>query len=371
MNQLNVALGVTRLIANPNKWDGMNTYSRMLLEKLTNIKKTPVYYGRVKEPTCINAEQMSDYELIALGGLLGATSYNQRFSFLKDVDVFHALDHLIPRFNNIPVVATIHDVVPISNPEWMPSKLRGIKKRIWTRAINWCDKIVTISEFSSQEISRALNIDPRHISVIPLGVSDFFFNRVNEYESKSIINKYNLPHNYFIFIGLFQPRKNLMRLIDAHEMLPVKIRANYPLVIVGQVGWGVDDVMLRLKSYSDNNFIRWIERVDDEEKLALLQNATALVFPSLYEGFGLPVLEAFASRLPVITSNCSAIPEVAGNAAILIDPKSVIEIAEAMMGVVSGDVNVASMIDRGYARALDFTWDNTAKETNKVYNQLI
>jgi alpha-1,3-rhamnosyl/mannosyltransferase len=343
----------------------------MLLEKLTNIKKTPVYYGRVKDSICINAEQMSDYKLIALGGLLGSSTINQRSSFLKEVDVFHALDHLIPRLNNIPVVATIHDVIPISNPEWMPSKLRWIKKSIWKRAINWCDKIVTISEFSSQEISRVLNIDPKKISVIPLGVSEIFFNKVDEYDSESIIKKYNLPHNYFIFIGLFQPRKNLMRLIEAHEMLPIKIRTNYPLVIVGQVGWGVDDVILRLKSYSDNKFVRWIERVDEKEKLALLQNATALVFPSLYEGFGLPVLEAFASRLPVITSNCSAIPEVAGNAALLIDPKSVIEIADAMMGVVSGDDNLASMIDLGYSRALDFTWDNTAKETCKVYNKIV
>lgn len=366
-----MALGVTRMIANPTKKDGMNTYSRMLLEKLTNIKKTPVYYGRVKGSICINAEQMSDYKLIALGGLLGASSYIQRYSFLKDVDVFHALDHLIPRLNNIPVVATIHDVVPISNPEWMPSRLKRIKKRIWTEAINWCDKIVTISEFSCQEISRELNIDSRNISVIPLGVSEIFFNRVDVEYSKSIINKYNLPHNYFIFIGLFQPRKNLMRLIDAHEKLPVKIRANYPLVVVGQVGWGVGDVILRLKSYTENNFVRWIEQVDDREKLVLLQNATALVFPSLYEGFGLPVLEAFASRIPVITSNCSAIPEVAGNAALLIDPKSVIDIADAMMDIASGNVNVSSMTDLGYSRALNFTWDNTAKETSKVYSKLI
>jgi alpha-1,3-rhamnosyl/mannosyltransferase len=263
------------------------------------------------------------------------------------------------------------DAIPLSNPEWASSSFRALKNALWKKATTWADHVVTISEFSKSEIVKHFDIDAGRISVVPLGVDVRFFSPLMENEMNGVLSKYQLPENYFLFIGTLQPRKNLARVIDAHQSLPVSVRREYPLVIVGRAGWGCDDLVLRLKSMPENEPIHWLGGVDDMAKRALLQRAKALVFASLSEGFGLPVLEAFASSTPVIASNATSLPEVVGDAALLVDPLRVDDIANAMLRI-TGDSSLADQLKwRGLSRSRSFTWDACADKTRAIYRQMV
>ena len=172
---------------------------------------------------------------------------------------------------------------------------------------------------------------------------------------------------YFIAVGTLQPRKNVARILQAHALLPVDIRKQHPLVVVGQNGWRTDELMLALAQLEANGFGRWLKYVPRQDLFSLLQGAQALVFPSLYEGFGLPVLEGFASGIPVITSNTTSLPEVVGDAAMMVNPLSVEEIAHAMLQMVEQPEMRNALISKGLIQAEKFTWQQTAQRTQEVY----
>jgi alpha-1,3-rhamnosyl/mannosyltransferase len=176
---------------------------------------------------------------------------------------------------------------------------------------------------------------------------------------------------FFLFIGTLQPRKNVERLIDAFSLLPTDIQQTYPLVIVGRSGWSAEKTEEKLKKLIDKGVAHWLGYISFADKVALLQTASALVFPSLYEGFGLPVLEAFASRLPVITSTVSSLPEVAGDAAYLVDPLDIEALSHAMSVVVQNPHYFQPLIEKGYARAAQMTWARCVEKTVSVYKQII
>jgi len=180
-----------------------------------------------------------------------------------------------------------------------------------------------------------------------------------------------LPKNYFICIGTLQPRKNIERLIDAFLMLTIDMQKAYPLVIIGRAGWQCDELVKRIHALSIDKSIYWFYDVPTADKNRLLQSSFALVFPSLYEGFGLPILEAFIAETPVITSNITALPEVAGNAAILIDPYSIIGIAEAMKALIDDDALRQELIIKGKQRVKKFMWKKTAIDTLEVYKKFV
>ena len=169
-----------------------------------------------------------------------------------------------------------------------------------------------------------------------------------------------------------QPRKNLERLISAHEALPSKIRQEFPLILVGRSGWGCDNLLARLGNYTaEGGSVRWLQNVDDLEKRVMMQRATALVFPSLLEGFGLPVLEGFASQTPVICSNTSSLPEVAADAAWLVDPLSQNALTEAMLTLAQAPQVADEWVAKGLIRARKMSWDACAAKTFKVYERVL
>ena len=291
--------------------------------------------------------------------------------FSQPLDIIHATDHYIPNVGKAPLVATLMDAIPLSHPEWTNSSLRSIKNYFWKRTAKWADKIITISEFSKIQISEKFRIPKDKIIVIPLGVAERWFKEIPESVIANVVTKYQLNKDFFLFIGTLQPRKNISRLIEAYLSLPDAIKNNRPLVIVGRAGWGCRDLVNKLSSNYFGSSVRWLEHLPEDDLLPLLKGANALVYPTLYEGFGLPVLEAFASKVPVISSNTTSIPEVAGDAALLTDPYDSSSIALGMQKIIE-DPNLSSdLIKKGYLRALDYTWERTARETLMVYHQLI
>ncbi len=289
----------------------------------------------------------------------------------KQVDLFHATDHLIPRLPGVPVLATIMDAIPLSHPEWVRLNYRALKTWLWRRAGQWADHVVTISEYSKQDIVEQFAIPPERVSVVPLGVDQRYFEKIDEENKAGVLKKLGLPSRFFLFIGTLQPRKNVERVIDAHATLPLEVQQEFPMVVVGRAGWCVDALLEKLQRAEAGGTVRWLKYLPDYEARALLQSACALVFPSLYEGYGLPVVEAFASRLPVITSNTTALPEVAEGAALMVNPLDIEEIGHAMRRIVDDAELAGELREKGFVRAREATWAACADKTAKLYRQLI
>jgi len=182
---------------------------------------------------------------------------------------------------------------------------------------------------------------------------------------------YALAPGYLLFVGTLQPRKNVARIVEAFGRLPAQISAGRELVIAGKAGWRADDLVATLRSAAGAGRVRWLDYVDANDMHALYQGAAGFVFPSLYEGFGLPVLEAFASGIPVITSTTTSLPEVAGDAALLVEPTDVDAIAEAMASILEDSVLASRLRTAGLARARTFTWARCASKTVSVLRSLL
>ena len=285
----------------------------------------------------------------------------------KQVDLIHATDHYVPKCAAVPVVATLMDAIPLSHPHWLRSEFRSIKNALWSRAARWADAVITISEYSRTELARWTGVDPSRITVIPLGVGDAWYRDVAVSELDRVRAKYGLSESFFISVGTLQPRKNVARTIQAHRALPADERRRCPLVIIGRAGWRCEDVLRLIDQESGAGTVRWLQHVPDEDLLPVLKQATGMLFPSLAEGFGLPVVEAFAARVPVITSNTTSLPEVAGDAAMLVDPLDVDALAQAMMSLLTDSDLAESLRQRGLARARQFTWQRCAQSTAGVY----
>jgi alpha-1,3-rhamnosyl/mannosyltransferase len=289
----------------------------------------------------------------------------------KQVDLIHATDHYVPKCKPAPMVATLMDAIPLSHPQWLRSEFRSIKNNLWTRAANWADEVITISEYSKIELTKWAGIPSGKITVIPLSVDERWFLDVSEIDRARVRSQYQLPETFFISVGTLQPRKNVESTIRAHRALSTAERLRTPLIIIGRAGWKCEEVLRMIAEDTATGAVRWLQHVPDSDLLPILKQATALVFPSLGEGFGLPVLEAFAARVPVITTNTTSLPEVDGEAALSIDPLDIDQINEAMKRILE-DTSLANQLrELGRVRARQFNWQSCADATLNVYQKLI
>ena len=355
--------------------DGIGTYTTELLKygSSQSSEEPPL---RVVFGKKFAAAMPSSYALPMVYSAAAATAAMTGLPFLgagkleSKIDLFHATDHYIPKLRRTPVVATIMDVIGIRHPEWVNPSLRHFKNALFRKSVGWADQIITISDYSANDIADWLGNSAPKITSIPLGVSEDYFQTVPAGEKVQTLAKYDLQPGYFIAVGTLQPRKNVARIIQAHALLPSAMRKQHPLVVVGQNGWRTDELMLALAQLEADGVGRWLKYVPRQDLFALLQCAQALVFPSLYEGFGLPVLEGFASAIPVITSNTTSLPEVTGDAALLVNPLSIEEISHAMLQMIEQPEVRASLISKGLMQAEKFTWQQTAQRTLEVYRSM-
>ena len=358
------------------RMDGIAYYTQEIFSRTVNkaLSCEPVVWG---QPSAENLDDqkityLGSYKKAALLSSLAGVEFAGGASLANRLDLFHATDHYTPKFRGLPVVASLMDAIPLSHPQWVSTSFRRQKNWLWRKSAHWANHIITLSEFSKSEISKHFDIPESRISVTPLGVDERYFDRLTGGVVDAVVNRYSLPGNFFLFVGTFQPRKNLERLISAHEALPSKIREEFPLILVGRSGWGCDDLLARLGNYTaKGGSVRWLQNVDDLEKRVMMQRATALVFPSLLEGFGLPVLEGFASQTPVICSNTSSLPEVAADAAWLVDPLSQNAMTEAMHTLAQKPQVAYESVAKGLIRARNMSWDTCAEKTFQVYERIL
>lgn len=380
---IRVGMGVTALCKGltHGNIDGIGTYTRELMrhwstENDINPSLVPdlvpfTFNTTISDVLGSTGIRLGPYSVGAAWSALSNQDFPSIGRLTSDVDLIHASDHYIPRCKTVPIVATLMDALPLSHPEWSRSEFRNLKNKLWLRAISWADSIITISEYSKQQLSHWADIPSRKITVIPLGVNLAWFDFVSERILEQVKHKYTLPETFFIAVGTLQPRKNLIRLIQAHKMLPATTRQRAPLLIVGSEGWKSEDILALIAQESTSGYVRWLKRVPQADLLPLLKLSNALIFPSLAEGFGLPVLEALAAKVPVVTSNTTSLPEVAGDAALLVDPLDTEEISSAMKRVLEDTALMKNLKQKGFERAKEFTWSACAKSTFDVYRNTL
>ena len=294
-------------------------------------------------------------------------SYN--LFFRKKTDIYHFTRYILP--NNIKgkVILNIYDLVFEKYVETMESKNRESFKRSFYKSVKRADQIITISESSKNELVEILKVPENKIHIVQPGIDFQKFNTKNSEVTKNVILKYSLPEDYILYLGTLEPRKNISSIIRAYGSLRNNNKITEKLVIAGKKGWLFSEIFDLIKSLDLGNEVILTDYVDESDKPAIYQNAKLFVFPSLYEGFGMPILEAMAAGIPVITSNTSAMPEVVGDAAILVNPLSIEEISEAMLELMNNDKLSNELISKGFDQCKKFTWSNSANKLVEIYKK--
>ncbi len=292
----------------------------------------------------------------------------------RDADITQFFNYHVPPFVGGKSVTFVHDMCYKACPETVRFKTKTMMDLSLKRSVQRASRILTISEFSKAEIIKYLNVPPEKISVVPMGVDRSIFYKMPENERPVIErckSKYNISGEYFLYFGTIEPRKNLARLIEAYALLK-KTEPNVPkLVLAGGKGWLYDGIYEAVKTHGVEKDVIFTGYVDDGDAPALINGALAFVFPSLYEGFGMPPLEAMACGVPVITANAASLPEVVGDAALLVDPLSVDGIADAMRRMLQSPQLRAELSEKGQTQAALFTWERAAHIVMDVYKELL
>lgn len=290
--------------------------------------------------------------------------------WLGRYDVFHSPSFLAPLYLKRGVI-TIPDMIAFKFPHFYSPDLEFPKflRRYLPKVAKQAKKIITISESSRRDILDILPLHPEKIVVTALAANERYKPITDAEIIRQTKSKYGISGEYICYLGTLEPRKNLPGLIKAHAKLRGK-SLSHSLVLLGEKGWLYEDVFIAILNLKLGRNVIVPGYVPDEDLPALLSGADLFVYPSFYEGFGLPVLEAMSCGVPVITSNTSSLPEVTGDAAILVDPDDVDQLAGAMEKVLS-DVSLKEELRRkGLERAKQFSWEKTAKETLRVYEEV-
>ena len=265
----------------------------------------------------------------------------------------------------LPGVVTIHDLAIYDHPEWFPAGQWFATRVIVPRSVKGARMIVCPSGATMRAVVRLFGVSPDRCRVIPHGVETEFALPVSPAVRDAVKTRYGLPERYLMQVGTVQPRKNYVTTLRAISRIPAGQRI--PLVVVGGFGWNYDPVVEAVRELDLAAWVRFVGYAQLAELPALYQLAEAVVFPSLDEGFGLPVLEAFAAGTPVIASTAGAIPEVAGEAALLSDPQDVAALVENLQRILQDGELRERQVAAGRARAALFTWSASAAAHREVY----
>ena len=300
--------------------------------------------------------------------LLGA----KRTLYSQGIDIYHGLAHQIPRSvrqKRVPIVLTVHDLIYRHYPEFSPDDDHRLYESQLINACSISDKIIAVSESTKRDIVDFFSISPKKISVIRQAV-DYRYHKVATAETiQQTKSNYGLPERYLLYVGSMSERKNLLSVVKALNIIPPADRL--PLVVVGAKTSYSNVVGEYIKNNDLDNWLIFPKRVETEDLPAVYQAADIFLYTSLYEGFGIPILEALSSGIPVITSNISAMPEAAGPDSRLIDPKRPDEIASSIIDILSDDSLRHKMIENGSSHSQKFDNRRVTEKMLQLYQSTI
>ncbi len=283
-------------------------------------------------------------------------------------DIYHEPATLPLAFKGRTVV-TVHDLSWIRHPETHPPERVRALERHFEPALRAVSRVITVSEFVKREIVQVFGLPDSMIQVIPHG-RDLIFQPMDAQRTARVLEPLGLSHaGYFLCVGTLEPRKNLALALQAHVALPPALRARHPLVIAGMRGWGASPLGTQVEGELASGEIRVLGYLGREDLARLTAGALALVYPSIYEGFGLPPLEAMACGVPPITSNAASLPEVVGDAGLMVDPSDAAGLADAMREVAEDPATRERLSAQSLHRAEGFSWERCAQATAAAYRR--
>lgn len=288
------------------------------------------------------------------------------------VDLFHAPHYVVSPLVGCPVVVTIHDCIHLRFPQYLPNRMAHLyAKTFMSIGANRSKRIITVSQASKDDIQHYLHTPASKIEVIHNGLDARYHSAPDETAVSQVRERFQLNAPFILYAGNIKPHKNVERLIDAFALLRQDGHQDLKLLIIGDELSKYPGLRRLVHRHHLHAHVRFFGFVPDATLAALYKLASIFVFPSLFEGFGFPPLEAMASGTPVITSNVSSLPEVVGDAAILVDPLDPRAIAAAMARVLNEPTLRRALVARGYARARAFSWTDAAARTREVYHSVL
>ena len=287
------------------------------------------------------------------------------------VDLFHAPHYVVPPFTSCPYVVTIHDCIHLRFPQYLPNRAAYYYARgMMTMAARRALRVLTVSEASKDDILHFLRVPAEKVEVIYNALDERLESPPTPEEIGRVRDRFLLTDRFVLYTGNIKPHKNVDRLIEAFSILRRRGFEDVKLLSIGDESSKYQNLRRMVHRFQLHQKVRFLGFVPDATLSALYRLASVFVFPSLYEGFGLPPLEAMAAGAPVITSNVSSLPEVVGDAALLIDPMDAGAIAEAMARVLTDEALRASLIARGHERVKAFSWTRSVARIREVYAEL-
>jgi glycosyltransferase involved in cell wall biosynthesis len=285
-------------------------------------------------------------------------------------DVFHFPDFAMPPVRRGAVVLTVHDLSFLLVPECAEQGLREHLERVVPTSVRQADFVTADSENTRNEVATLLDVPPDRIAVVYGGVDARFRPITDDLALEAARLKYGLFFPFILYVGTIEPRKNLARLLKAYTQLREQHRIHHRLVIAGGLGWLYQDVLRDIDDLAAEHEVVFLGRVPDDDLPLLYSLSDLFVFPSLYEGFGLPPLEAMACGRAVVCSNTSSLPEVVGDAGVLVSPLDVDGLADTVAELLADPERRAVLGARGVERARGFTWQNSARRMIEIYRRL-
>ena len=356
---------------------GIGTYVRNLLRHLSRIDSTTEYVLLCRAEDCGTAEELGE-NFRAIPETARPYSIREQLRVPLDlrregIDLFHAPHYVLPPLTPCKSVVTIHDCIHLRFPQYLPNRLAYAYARssLWF-ATHRSNRVLTVSEASKRDILRYFRIPEGKINVIPNAIDERFGEAPTPDEIERVRERYQLNAPYVLYAGNIKPHKNLERLIEAfHTLRHDSDLEHVKMLIIGDEISKYATLRRAVHKYKLHKHVRFFGFVPDKTLAVLYRLARVFVFPSLYEGFGLPPLEAMASGTPVITSNVSSLPEVVGDAAILIDPLDPGAIADAMRRVLMDSALRETLRAKGLQRVGEFSWERSVRRVREIYGEVL
>jgi glycosyltransferase involved in cell wall biosynthesis len=354
---------------------GIGTYIRNLLRQLARLDRETEYVllcRRADEKMMSSLGENFRPVAEAAGNYSVAEQLRIPMALKRQgVTLFHAPHYVLPPLVRCRSVVTIHDCIHLMFPQYLPNRfaLRYARTSM-ALASRRATRVMTVSESSKRDLLRFLQIDPDKIAVIPNAYDDRFAVEPREEDVVRVSERYQLHDEFVLYAGNVKPHKNLERLIDAFDLVRKRGLDHLKLVLIGDEISKYAALRRAVHQHQLHKHVRFLGYLPEETLAVMYRLAGVFVFPSLYEGFGLPPLEAMASGTPVVTSNVSSLPEVAGDAAVLVDPYEPAAIADGICRVLTDETLRRDLRRKGIARARQFSWEQSVRRIHEIYTQV-
>lgn len=366
-----MTIGIDASRAARNIKTGTEWYSYHIIEQMMRFKTTNDFLLYTKDHLPFTLLEHCKEKKIAwpLPFLWSQGGLSCEMLFKKP-DLLFVPSHAIPLIHPQKTVTTIHDVGFLQWREYRSTKDLWYLDWSTRYAVNHATGIIVISEFTKQELVKAYRADTKKIQVIHLGIDESYRVRLPKENRNVVLKKYHLTRPYILFVGRIDSRKNVLRLCEAYEIMKRNNHLDIDLVIAGTQGFDGKKILSDIQKMEDDH-IHTLGWIPEQEKQALLQSAELFVFPSLYEGFGMPVVEAQASGVPVVCSGTTSLPEVAGDAALFCDPLSSDDIAQNIAHALVDTSLRTNLIQKGFENARRYSWEKAGKQTLKFFEVIV